>query len=84
MAGLGVYNVVHRMFLGCGVEVFPNDLKNRYDVVTSSGTFMPDHMPKEAMDDIHASLKQGGVFITAMRASLYVNGEELGYKDKLD
>ena len=45
---------------------------------------MPDHMPKEGMDDIHASLKTGGHFVTAMRGTLYVNGEDLGYKDKID
>ena len=76
LAGLGVYNEVHRMFLGCGLDVFPDQLKNRYDVVTASGTFMPDHMPSRAMEDIHAALKIGGYFVTAMRGHLYVNGEE--------
>ena len=72
------------MFLGQGVDMYPEALKNRFDVVTASGVFMPDHMPAVAMDDIHASLKTGGYFVTAMRKSLYVNGEEEGYKDKLD
>lgn len=45
---------------------------------------MPDHMPAVAMDDIHASLKTGGYFVTAMRGTLYVDGQEEGYKDKLD
>jgi len=45
-------------------------------VITASGTFMPGHMPKDAMDDIHAALKTGGYFVTAMRGMLYVDGEE--------
>ena len=41
-------------------------------------------MPKEAIDDIHAFLKTGGFFVTAMRSYLYENGEECGFKDKMD
>lgn len=67
-----------------GVKVYPDELKNTFDAVCASGVFMPDHMPAQAMDDIHASLKRGGYFITAMRGTLYVNGEAEGYKDKLD
>lgn len=41
-------------------------------------------MPKDAIDDIHAMLKKGGFLVTALRSSLWVNGEECGYKDKVD
>ena len=75
LQSLGVYQEVHGLFMGQGVSEYPNYLKNQYDVVTASGVFMPDHMPKDAMDDIHASLKTGGYFVTAMRGTLYVNGE---------
>jgi len=84
LQSLGVYQEVHGLFMGQGVSEYPNYLKNQYDVVTASGVFMPDHMPKDAMDDIHASLKTGGYFVTAMRGTLYVNGESQGYKDKID
>ena len=84
LQSLGAYKEVHRLFMGQGVDVYPDYLKNQYDVVTASGVFMPDHMPKEGMDDIHASLKKGGYFVTAMRGTLYVNGEAQGYKDKID
>ena len=73
---LGIYNQVYQRFLGNGVDQYPAELKKKYDCVTASGVFMPNHMPKEAMDDIHATLKTGGYFITAMRGSLYLNGEE--------
>lgn len=76
LGNLGIYNKVHCMYLGQGLDVYPTEMKGHYDVVTASGVFMPNHMPKEAMDDIHASLKVGGYFVTAMRGSLYQNGEE--------
>ena len=81
---LGAYQDVHQQYLGYGVDNLPAHLKGRFDCVTASGVFLLKHMPKEAMDDIHATLKSGGYFITAMRSYLYANGEECGYKDKID
>jgi hypothetical protein len=66
-----------------GVDQFPAKFKGKYDCACASGVFMPNHMPPSAIDDIHASLKTGGYFVTAMRANLYIEGEEHGYYDKI-
>lgn len=77
------YQQVDTLFLGVGVDQFPDKFKRKYDCACASGVFMPNHMPPSAMDDVHASLKTGGSFVTAMRANLYVQGEEHGYYDKI-
>ena len=41
-------------------------------------------MPKESLDDLYASIKIGGYFVTAFRSHYFVNGQVDGYKDKLD
>ena len=53
-------------------------------MIGAAGVFLKGHMPKDAMDDCHASLKVGGFFVTAMRSIYWVDGQEEGYKDKLD
>lgn len=78
----GFYSEHHNFFLGKGVEEFPNELKNTFDVVTAGGTWMPGHMPNAAVDDVHAALKVGGYFVTAMRNSMWTDGVAEGYKEK--
>ena len=46
--------------------------------------FYDGHIPATGFDDAHAICKPGGHFITSIRSKYYVNGEEHGYKDKLD
>ena len=70
------------MFLGNGVEEFPDQLKSRFDVVTASGVWMPGHFPNTALDDIQAALKMGGLLVTAMRSSMWQEGVAEGYKEK--
>ena len=41
-------------------------------------------MPKESLEDLHASIKVGGYFVTAFRSHYWVNGQVDGFKDKLD
>lgn len=53
-------------------------------MVTASGVWMPGHMPNAAFDDVHASLKVGGHFVTGMRCSMWQDGIEEGYKEKLE
>ena len=57
--------------MGCGVDKFPDSYKGKYDCCVASGVFLPNHMPPESMDDIHASLKKNGYFVTAMRHYLF-------------
>ena len=80
----GWYRDMAAFYFGCGLDKFPAQFKGKYDCCTASGVFLPNHMPPAAMDDIHCCLKTGGYFITAMREYLYVDGEEHGYKDKIN
>lgn len=80
----GFYKEHHNFFLGKGVDQYPAELKNKYDVVTASGVWMPGHMPNEAVEDVHAGLKIGGYFVTAMRNSMWTDGVEEGYKEKFE
>ena len=77
----GFYTEYHNFFLGKGVDQFPENLKNTFDVVTASGVWMPGHMPKEALLDVHAALKVGGVLVTAMRMSMWTDGNHEAYKE---
>ena len=43
---------------------------------------MPGHMPNEAIEDVHAALKTDGLFVTAMRSSMWQDGVAEGYKEK--
>ena len=79
----GFYSEHHNFFMGRGVSEFPAGMKNHYDVVTGGGVWMPGHMPNAALDDVHAALKVGGVLITAMRMSMWQDGVEEGYKEKI-
>lgn len=80
----GFYQEHHSFFMGKGVDEFPDNLKNHFDVVTASGVWMPGHMPKEALDDVHAALKVGGVLVTAMRLSMWTQGNKEEYREKID
>lgn len=80
----GWYNSVSEFWFGRGVENLPDEMVMQYDVVMGTGIFMDGHIPGAGMDDAHALLKTGGHFVTCMRRCYYENGEEHGYKDKLD
>ncbi len=80
----GFYCEHHNFFLGQGVDKFPAEMKNKFDVVTASGVWMPGHMPNVAMDDVHAALKVGGVLVTAMRNTMWTDGVAEGYKEKFE
>jgi len=45
---------------------------------------MKGHFPKEALEDHVEACRPGGVIIFGLRDSYWVNGEELGFKDKFD
>ena len=72
----GFYVDHHELYMGRGVDQFPDALKGRFDIVTASGVFLPGHMPNEALDDCHAALKVGGLIVTAMRMSMWTDGTE--------
>ena len=80
----GVYKNAQTLMMGQGEEAFPEEFRCRYDVVTACGVFLKSHMPCSAMDDCVTALKPNGYFVTAMRSCYWQDGEEMGYKDKLD
>ena len=50
----------------------------------ASGVWLKGHIPAVGLEDCHALLRTGGLFISAMRSQYWVNGQEDGYKDKMD
>lgn len=80
----GVYKDVYQRFLGMGKDNLAESFWGRFDVITASGVFLLKHMPKEAIDDCHTMLKPDGYLVTAMRSNLWVQGEQCGYRDKID
>ena len=77
----GWYKKTRELWFGRGVENLPKDLLKKFDLVMASGVFLDGHIPREGFEDAHAMCKKGGYFLTSIRKSYYVNGEEHGYKD---
>ena len=80
----GAYKETRALYFGMGLDKYPEDLKNRFDIVTASCVWCPGHIPNLGFDDIHASLKTGGYFVTPICECYWENGEKEGYKDKMD
>ena len=70
----GCYKELRCLFNGMGLDKFPDDLKGRFDLVTSCGVWLEGHIPNAGFDDCHAALKPGGYFVTAMRSYYDVAG----------
>ena len=51
------------MFMGQGVQTFPSKYKNRFDLITGTGVFLPKHIPSLAFYDAHAALKLVAYFV---------------------
>ena len=81
---LGVYREASEVWLGRGVDRFPDHLKNRFDVVAAAGVWLKGHAPALGIEDCHVALKTGGYLVTALRSLYWENGQEEGYKDKFD
>ena len=71
------------MLLGKGIEHFPEEFKERFDLVTASGTWSKGHIPKSGFDDIHCAMKPNGYAVTSMRSLYWIEGEPEGYYDKV-
>ena len=80
----GAYKEARTLFFGMGLDKYPEDLKGRFDLVTGSCVWCPGHIPNIGFEDIHASLKPNGYFVTPIVKCYWVNGEKEGYKDKID
>ena len=80
----GIYVDVFEHWFGMGVDRFPEEHKERYDVVTASGCLSKGHIPNSGIDDIHLSLKVGGYFCAGWRTFYLTPGEENGFYEKLE
>ena len=80
----GIYKGGETLFLGQGVEQFPAKYKNRFDLVTGTGCFLPKHAPALALYEAHSALKIGGIFCFTLRSNLWQDDHELGYKDAIN
>lgn len=80
----GAYKKDYCMFLGMGLDKYPEELKDQFDVVIACGSFLEGHIPDTGVDDIHASLKMGGRFIVAFKDVYWADGMKEGYKEKMD
>ena len=79
-----LYQSVLCMYFGMGLSELPAELLNRYEAVVASGVWLEDHIPASGFDDVHAMLRPGGFFVTAMRSKYWKEGQKEGYKDKIN
>ena len=70
--------------MGIGNDNFPEDLKNRFDLVVASGIWMVGHVTAQGMVDAYSALKVGGFFVSAMRKMYWADGHACGYKEMID
>ena len=45
----GFYKNCHEIWLGQGIEKFPEEYRGKYDITVGSGVYMKGHFPKEAL-----------------------------------
>ena len=64
----GLYKDTRCMYVGMGLDKWPDDLKGKYDLVTAGGVFGLGHIPNIGFDDVHVSLKTNGFFVTGFRS----------------
>ena len=67
-----------------GVHHLPANKLKQFDCVVASGVWLAGHIPAVGMEDCHALLRKGGLFITAMRSQYWEDQQREGYKDKMD
>ena len=80
----GAYKESRCMYLGQGVDKFPDDLKGKFDITTCTGCWIIGHIPAVGMEDCHAALKVGGYMVNGTRSMYWEKGEKEGYRDKVD
>jgi predicted TPR repeat methyltransferase len=60
------YTELKELFLG-KTETFPEELRNRFDVITASGILAEGHLDNNVFDEMLLALKTGGVTVFATR-----------------
>ena len=64
----GAYKASRCVWLGKGLDEFPADLKDKFDMVTGTGVWIAGHIPKEGIEDAHSALKVGGYMVAGTRS----------------
>ena len=80
----GLYQDIEIRWFGMGVHHLPANKLKQFDCVVASGVWLAGHIPAVGMEDCHALLRKGGLFITAMRSQYWEDQQREGYKDKMD
>ena len=60
------YTELHELFLG-SPDTFPENLHNRFDVITASGILAEGHLDNKVFDEMLLALKTGGYAVFATR-----------------
>lgn len=60
------YIELHELFLG-RPDTFPENLHNRFDVITASGILAEGHLDNKVFDEMLMALKTGGYAVFATR-----------------
>ena len=72
----GAYRNLHCLFLGEGKWPF-EEAREHYDLVVSSGVWLAGHIPAHGMNEVVATIKKGGLWVTAMRTLYYEHGNDM-------
>ena len=62
----GSYTELKELFLG-KPDTFPQELRNRFDVITASGILAEGHLDNNVFDEMLLALKTGGITVFATR-----------------
>ena len=73
-----LYRSAHHIYMGAGDFPRPG-MENHYDLVTSAGTWLTNHIPKEGIPEIVSCMKKGGIWVLALRSKFLADDEEMGY-----
>ena len=76
------YTKLIKLFLGLGVDKYPEDLKKRFDIITASGILAQGHLDTTVFEEMLASAKGPGSFIIFTTREVYLT--EFKYQEKID
>ena len=75
------YEDLKHFYVGCGE--MPEKYVGAYDYASSTGSFLPKHIPCTGIADIVAAVKKDGFIIISFR-DMYLNDPEMGHQVFID
>lgn len=75
------YAELRELFLG-RPETFPDDLKNRFDIVTGASILAQGHLDKKVFDEMIMATKGKGSYVIITTRDSYM--KDYGYQKKVD